>query len=44
MTVTNGLPKFTVHGGKMFYIITLILGFVPVALIYMGYKIAELVL
>lgn len=44
MTELNRYMKFTVHGIKMFYIVSLILGFIPVALIFVGYKIAELVL
>jgi hypothetical protein len=44
MMESNRYMKYTVFGINMFYIITLIIGFVPVTLIFLGYKIAELVL
>ena len=43
MMATNGLPKFIVHGGNMFYIVSFVFGAVPFLLILAGYKFAEIV-
>jgi hypothetical protein len=43
MMVTNGLPKFIVHGDKMVYIASFIFGAVPFLLILAGYKFAEFI-